>query len=240
MELSLIALIGIALGTMFFGYFFGLFEGRSQGYRRRKREEPPPPPAVVPSVTARMSESSSWLELAGEVDGQPRLELDGQRVNTASLTPAQHKRLIELMVTMRPWVEAAPQVAAAAATAEAAAPLSPKRSPSADVPPAPKNAAASGISAPPAASAGAPGTPGPDEVAAPTSMVTQIDTILQARLQGTPLGSLGIRLAESLKGGAVIFVGKQSYPGVANVPDPQVQAAIREAIAEWEKRYTPG
>ena len=240
MEISLIALIGIALSTMFFGYFFGLFEGRAQGYKRRRREEPPPPAAAVPSVAARLSESNSWLELAAEADGQPRLELDGQLVNTAGLTPAQHKRLIELMVMMRPWVEAAPQAAAAAATAEAAVPLSPRGSLSADVPPAQKNAAASGISAPPAASAGAPGTPGPGEVAAPTSMVTQIDTILQARLQGTPLGSLGIRLAESLKGGAVIFVGKQSYPGVADVPDAQVQAAIREAIAEWEKRFTPG
>ena len=71
-------------------------------------------------------------------------------------------------------------------------------------------------------------------------MVVQIDTILQARLQGTPLSSLGIRLAESLNGGAIVFVGKQSYAGVADVPDPQVQAAIREAIAEWEKKYTPG
>ena len=103
-----------------------------------------------------------------------------------------------------------------------------------------KNASPSGSSAAPAASAAVPGTPGPADVAAPTSMVTQIDMILQARLLGTPLGSLGIRLAESLKGGAVIFVGKQSYAGVSEVPDPQVQAAIREAIAEWEKRYTPG
>ena len=82
--------------------------------------------------------------------------------------------------------------------------------------------------------------PGPGELGAPTSMVAQIDAILQTRLQGTPLGSLGIRLAESLNGGAMIFVGKQSYAGVADVPDTQVQAAIREAIAEWEKRYTPG
>ena len=239
MEISLIALIGMALGTMFFGYFFGLFEGRAQGYKRRKREEPPPAPPVVPSVAAQMSESSSWLEVAGEAGGQPRMELDGQRVNTASLTPAQHKRLIELMVMMRPWVDAAPQAAGAAATA-AAAPPSPKGRLSADVPLAQRNARPSGSSASPATSAGVPGTPGQSELGPPTSMVAQIDTILQARLQGTPLGSQGIRLAESLNGGAVIFVGKQSYAGLADIPDAQVQAAIRDAIAEWEKRYTPG
>ena len=82
--------------------------------------------------------------------------------------------------------------------------------------------------------------PSPGEVGGPTSMVGQIDTILQARLQGTTLASLGIRLAESLNGGAVVFVGKQTYAGVADVPDARVQAAIRDAIAEWERRFTPG
>jgi len=76
--------------------------------------------------------------------------------------------------------------------------------------------------------------------AAPTSLVTQIDAILQARLAGTPLAARGIRLAEALNGGAIVFVGTDHFDGVADVPDAEVRAAIHAAIAEWEKRYTPG
>ena len=32
----------------------------------------------------------------------------------------------------------------------------------------------------------------------------------------------------------------QKYAGVGDVPDPEVQDIIRAAIAEWEKKYTPG
>ena len=36
------------------------------------------------------------------------------------------------------------------------------------------------------------------------------------------------------------MVGLTKYNGVGEVPDPQVQAMIRAAIAEWENKYTPG
>ena len=42
------------------------------------------------------------------------------------------------------------------------------------------------------------------------------------------------------EGGVVVMVGLTKYNGVGEVPDPQVQAMIRAAIAEWENRYTPG
>jgi hypothetical protein len=251
MEISLLALIGIGLGTMFFGYFFGLFEGRGQGYRRRTREEPARElellatkqaavPEAIKGPEERAAASDLWLELGAGSVGQPRMNLDGQPVDTSKLTPAQHKRLIELMILMRPWLEARTQTAPdavvrAPSDARAPSPAQQAGSPRGDVNVAPRPVPASI-----AGSGALPGVPVPAEVGAPTSMVVQIDTILQARLQGTPLASLGIRLAESLNGGAIVFVGKQSYGGVADVPDPQVQAAIREAIAEWEKKYTPG
>ncbi len=92
MEISVIALVGISLGAMFFGYFFGLFEGRGQGYRRRKMEEPlegqaqslgenlVAAPAADPGFAG--TQPSAWLELAGDDQGQPRLDLDGHRVDT--------------------------------------------------------------------------------------------------------------------------------------------------------------
>jgi len=72
------------------------------------------------------------------------------------------------------------------------------------------------------------------------SLVQQIDHVLQARLAGTPLASRGIRLAEAPHGGAIVFIGQTQYDGVDKVADPEIQGAIRSAIAEWEKRYTPG
>ncbi len=71
-------------------------------------------------------------------------------------------------------------------------------------------------------------------------MVGQIDAILQTNLIGTPLANRGIRLVELPEGGALVVVENDRYAGVGEVPDPQIQAAIRTAIAEWEKRYTPG
>ncbi len=71
-------------------------------------------------------------------------------------------------------------------------------------------------------------------------MVGQIDAILQTKLIGTPLATRGIRLVESAQGGAMVVVGLNRYEGVGEVPEPEVQAVIRAAIAEWENKYTPG
>jgi hypothetical protein len=72
------------------------------------------------------------------------------------------------------------------------------------------------------------------------SIVEQIDEILQARLAGSPLAGRGIRLMQSPEGGAIVWVGLQKFAGVDEVTDPEVQAVIRAATAEWEKKYTPG
>lgn len=249
MEFTLGSLIAIALATMFFGYFFGLFEGRAQGYRRRKKEEPlerqvplaagtnatEPAPS---SVKAQPAHGDAWLQLYSDPEGRPSLDLDGQRVDTARLTSDQHQRLIQLMVIMRPWIETGSH---AAAPRSAAGPLEPSARPIAG--PGSGAGGTNEISRDaklPVGVAGAQAGSPPPDPNAPTSMVAQIDAILQARLQGTALASRGIRLAESLDGGVLVFVGQHSYPGVSEVPDAEVQAVIRSAISEWEKKYTPG
>ncbi len=250
LEISLLAIIGIGLATMFFGYFFGLFEGRGQGYKKRKQEEASDPalraalqppvtpapaaPAPAPEIRLQQPQGASLLRLSMDATQQPCLELDGQRVDTVQMEPQQRRRLIDLMVVMRPWIEAgpvarppqavasAPQQGAVAVASPAAVPLVP--------------AAPARVTGPLAAP-----TPPPAEVvSAPTTMVGQIDAILQGKLAGTPLATRGIRLVESLQGGAMVIVGLQRYAGVGDVPDPEVQAVIRAAIAEWENKYTPG
>ncbi|SRR5581483_2925217 len=233
LNIAIAILIGIAIFII--GDVAGLFEGRSQGYKKRKKEEaeeqraksvmpvplPPPSPLV----------DNSLLKLSLDEKNQLRLDLDGQRMDTSQLTPEQRKRLIDLMVMMRPWIEAAP----AKPTASPIATQTPSVSRTMQTPPI-----AASIPPPKSTfSAAAPAIPSKEE-AAPTSMVGQIDVILQRMLIGTPLANLGVRLVESSQGTVTVMVGTKQYMGVGDVPDPQVQAAIRAAIAEWEKKYTPG
>ena len=80
-----------------------------------------------------------------------------------------------------------------------------------------------------------------DRPSAPaTSIVSQIDSVLQARLAGTALEERGIFLTQSPEGTVNVYVGLTRYNGVDEVPDPEVKAAIRAAISEWEDKYTPG
>ena len=88
-------------------------------------------------------------------------------------------------------------------------------------------------------------TPSPDKKKdepepAPTSIVGQINAILQKSIANTPLESRGISLMESATGGVRVFVGVQRFEGVDEVPDEEVKSAIRAAISEWENKYTPG
>lgn len=80
-----------------------------------------------------------------------------------------------------------------------------------------------------------------DRPSAPAnSIVNQIDSILQTRLVGTPLEERGIFLTQSPEGSVIVYVGLTRYNGIDEVPDPEIKAALRAAITEWENKYTPG
>ncbi len=246
MQINLLTMIGLGLAVMFFGYFFGLFEGRGQGYKRRKKEEEedkktraaiekplvsPPPPVV----------ENSLLKISLDEKHQPQLDLDGQRVNTAQLNTEQRKRLTDLLLMARPWLEIAPaqKPAAPAPTPQRLAPSAPSAASDLGAKP-PIAPAAAPVSGPkPSVAQPTPAPASKVEPAAPTTMVGQIDAILQARLAGTPLAGRGIRLVESPEGTVTVMVGLKSFSGVGEVNDPEIQAAIRAAIAEWEQKYTP-
>ena len=221
---------------LLFVYVFGLIEGRGQGYKKRKAEEqqeqkeqPPAKPETItvddPGILRIKRDNEAFI-----------LDLEGTRVNPISLSPEQRKRLIEILNITRHWLEGRSTPAPTQAVTEL--PPRPLEKPI----PAPL---------PPASPAPAPNpqptTPKPatiakeDRPSAPAnSIVTQIDTILQARLAGTPLEERGIFLTQSPEGGVMVYVGLTPYHGVDEVPDPEIKAAIRAAISEWEDKYTPG
>ena len=246
------------IAGLVFVYLFGLFEGRGQGYKKRKaeeeqgRKEEPLPPAA-PLKTETITVDDPGLLRIKDENGSFVLELDGRRVNPTSLSSDQRKRLIDMLNIMRPWLEGRSAPAAAAPPKPAPSSASPRPStvderlnalgapaperqsaPSQPEPPAPRQAA------PPPATR--PSTIAKeDRPAAPAnSIVSQIDSILQEQLAGSHLEERGIFLAQSPEGGVTVYVGLTRYDGIDDVPDPEIKTAIRLAIAEWEKRYTPG
>lgn len=232
MESNSLLMIVVAILSMFFGYFFGLFEGRGQGYKKRKQEEEaekatspseaetqppsPPPPAAHPLPQPE----PSLLRLSRDANGQLRLELDNVQVNTTALSVNERRRLIELLNLMRPWLVSEQPAPAPRPTAAPASPPPPAAVPAPSRPVAPP-----------------PPTAAPT---APKSIVEQIDAILQERIAGTPLESRGIRLLEAPDGSVTVLVGLNRYQGIAEVPDEDIRAAIRSATEEWERKYTPG
>lgn len=71
---------------------------------------------------------------------------------------------------------------------------------------------------------------------APKSIVEQIDEIIQEQTKGTPYESLTIRLIPSPKHGVDVWVGKDRYEGMENVPEGEAKQIIKAAITEWEKK----
>jgi hypothetical protein len=286
MQLNLLSIIGIGLAAMFFGYGFGLFEGRGQGYKKRKKEETEEK-KIQPPVIAPLKENN-LLRLIMDNGNQLRLEVDGQSADAAQLAPEQRKRIIDLLMKLRPWIDAsaaksavhpqpvsprpihsAPIAASHSGTGPISQHISKPKAPAADrMPPLPKRKHASATAQTvkveePKKKAEA--TPVPQPIskpiapvpaskpvrsrvevpskkgeAVPSTMVGQIDAILQAHLSSLPLENRVIRLIESPEGDVAVMVGLTKYNGVGEVPDPQVQDIIRAAIAEWEDKYTPG
>ncbi len=236
MEINVLTVVGIGLVAMFFGYFFGLFEGRGQGYRKRKKEEVGDPEAAAavppaPTPETQVPAPLALLEFSQNEAGRPVLHIDGKEVDALRVSAEERRRLIDLMVMLKPWID--PGGEAASKSPRSAAVTG---NPGVGLTATPVRAAKStaGFSAP------RPTPAAPPPPAAALSLVAQVDMILQARLEGTPLADRGIRLAESLHGGAVVFVGSTQYDSVEQVTDMEIRDAIRGAIAEWEKKYTPG
>ena len=228
------------IAGLIFVYIFGLFEGRNQGYKKRKAEEPqikkdePEPQPVTVKV-----DDPGLLRIKND-GGYFTLDLDGSRVDTTALTADQRKRLIDMLNLMRPWLEGKPAAAPMAippATHPQPNPVPETQQASPPVtyiPPAPQPA--------PRPVAPRPATIAQEDrpIAPAGSIVSQIDSILQTRLAGTPLEERGVFLAQSAEGGVNVYVGLTKYMGVDEVPDAEIKAAIRAAISEWENRYTPG
>jgi hypothetical protein len=246
-------MIVIALVAFGLGYLFRIVDSRFTAAAKKKFEKPAHPVEVVKEVIREVEVfkergvPGETAVLLASVDQAQKwhLELDGVRLEEVSgMSVEQRQRLISVIVQIRPWIDgkpAAPAPIAAPAPAPVVAPT-PVQTP----PPAP-------VAAAPAAKP-APAVPAPPkidpirglqtmvrgEAKSPAaikskSIVAMIDEVLQNKLMTSPLFSKGIRLEEGPMGEVNVFVGVERYAGIDAVPDPEVRAIIKAAIADWEK-----
>lgn len=240
---SPVAVFGLAIGAMFFGYFFGLFEGRGQGYKRRKTEEvekeenksasEPLPQANPPAPFGEVP----MLAVSEDSTGQLRLILDGQRINAATMDAEQRKRIITVLTQMRPWLDS-PKSAPLPSRPQPVSSPQGEETPKGVPEPTPRLSQKPTPAPKPAVPQSTKDKKEP--IPEPQSIVEQVDSILQVQMVGTPLIGKGIRLQESPEGGVIVWVGINKFEGVDEVPDEEIKAAIRAAISVWENKFTPG
>jgi hypothetical protein len=74
-----------------------------------------------------------------------------------------------------------------------------------------------------------------ETISQPASMVQQINMILGEKLSDRESGPRAVRLMEGVGGSIRVYIGVDSY-SIEEVPDEEVKALIRQAVAEWEER----
>jgi len=203
--------------TTYFLYFVFACLGFAAGAiitGSRRRTPPPSQGEATPPPEGSIEVLRVWRS----ADGTLQVGMDGQPLATPNvLQPDQRRRLVKTVIDLRPWLEAPadgkPPTPAPAPSAPAAAVQAP--------PPAPK-----------------PAKKPAEEKTAPQaikSIIEQIEDVLQTKLIGSGFEKREIHLAEGPVGTVIVKVGLNRYEGIEAVPEPEIQALIRQAIGEWEK-----
>jgi hypothetical protein len=216
------ASLGVALGALI--------------QRLQVRRSVPPPGQASRSVSPVENELVSkgdieilraWRTLSGRI----WLEMDGERLNgKEALKLEQRRRLVSMLLDLRPWLENTPVISA---IPEIQSRLGPQAEIGTILPdpglPRPVDSAISLVMK---------AKPGVNEVKpipVLKSIVEQIDDVLQTHLLASSMKNRDIRLTEGPGGVVLVRDGLNKYEGIEAVPEPEIQALIRQAVAEWEK-----
>ena len=183
---------------------------------QNRRTTPPPPPSTDKLAgEGDVQVFSAWRTGSNKV----WLEMDGLRLeNKDALQAEQRQRLISVVLDLRPWLEAArpsspagaPDPVTSQQTIQPSTVVSPDK---------PKGKGVEGVKPTPILK----------------SIVEQIDDVLQAKILASPFKDRKIGLVEGPGGTVIVKDGVNRYEGIDTVPDPEIKALIRQAVAEWEK-----
>ncbi len=241
MNSSLMNIIFILLAAAV-GYMVGLLDKRVTANVKQKKEEKNKAIEMAKAneaakratvkPPAQLEETASNEHVALRVLVDPGLhwliEVDGQRLRSDEISPEQRQRLVNVIVQIRPWIDgkAAPKSAP----------------PSHPMPVAPTSTASYSPTAPRIdpirgfrSMIENDGRAKKESAAPLISIVTLIDTVLQKQLESSPLANRGIKLEEGPTGDLLVQVDKERYSSIDEVPYPEIQAAIKNAIAEFNK-----
>jgi hypothetical protein len=192
--------------------------------RAQKRRSTAPPP--MPTSDGKLAEDgdievfSAWRTRTNKV----WLNMDGKRLDAKeALLPDQRRRVLGLVVDLRPWLEtgrpASPEPGIAMQPLQAGEPALGTVVQSVQTEKKKNGIAREEV------------VPAP----APESIIEQIDKVLQVKLATSPFKERGIRLTEGPGGIVIIKDGVNRYEGVEAVPDPMIKTLIQQAVSDWEK-----
>ena len=216
--------MGILVAVWIVGYLLGLLEASIKNSSKDEKLEKettllPRDGDEAASPEPRVLEPEA-LALFERLSGALKLRIDGEIVEYKSdISPEQQKRLINLVVSLRPWLEGVKRDdITEPLPADAKIPTTPQPpiKVSLEIDSELENLALANL-----------------------SMVEQIDRVLQKKLGGHPLEKRGIALRSALDGSLLVQVGLEEYEWIDDIPDQPIQEIIREAIAEWEAKATP-
>ncbi len=168
------------------------------------------------------------------------VELEGQDVSITDGSPEQRKRLSDLLKVLQKWVQYSEpnQPAAEVNTSGAVITAVNTAEPPLVVPVEPKEETKPRINLVKGAQMFFSENVSRKVEPKPKSIVGMIDDVLQKKLETSPLQSKKIKLEDGPHGEVIVVVGPERYTGVDQIPDPEIQAIIREAIAEWDRTKT--
>lgn len=226
--LTLAAFVGILLGLL----LSILFRGES----KTSSEQNPLPKEYTDkgyAEAARLYYSPAEKKTLTFLDGDVYPDF-------AALTPDQKRRTTRLIQSLNEWggLSAAVEPSGAAAREQVFTEGQPAKEPfspepafhTAPPPPLPENHAEE------APKDSDQKTPAPAaKTEKPKTIVEQIDEIVQEIAAASGQDKRGIRLVDDGHQGVIVWVGVEKFPGVDQVPYPEVQELIRTAVARWEE-----
>jgi hypothetical protein len=211
MDILFLPFLFVAVVSLIVGVVFGLLVGRSKARSDDAEVEPE-------TESAAESPPPDALYIWRNPETKDFVLQFGERVYRSSddLTPKEKETFSALFRRMQTWlgVSTPPQ---------GAPPIEPISQPKGEKP----SITAAGV-----VSSLMPSAPEPP----PTSIVAQIDEILQKKLAASPLKDRGIALQETIRGGMQVVVGLEKYEDIDSVPEEEIRVIIRASVAEWEKQ----